>query len=73
MLPKVSRWPAGKGKWCLWSVPCGDVVDVFLFKNKKDWAEGYPLVFHEFSPKRATPFCRHYGDWRLPVAVGVLC
>jgi 23S rRNA (uracil1939-C5)-methyltransferase len=21
----------------------GDVVDVKLFKNKKDWAEGYPV------------------------------
>lgn len=40
----------------------GDVVDVFLFKNKKDWAEGYPLVFHEYSPRRVTPFCSHFGD-----------
>ena len=23
----------------------GDIVDVQLFKNKKDWAEGFPLAF----------------------------
>lgn len=56
----LARWE-GKVVFVERTVP-GDVVDVFLFKNKKDWAEGYPLVFHEFSPKRATPFCRHYGD-----------
>ena len=27
----------------------GDVVDVRLYKSKKDWAEGYPLQFHSFS------------------------
>lgn len=40
----------------------GDVVDVFLYKNKKDWAEGYPLTFHEFSANRVVPFCEHFGD-----------
>lgn len=40
----------------------GDVVDVFLYKNKKDWAEGYPLTFHQLSPDRITPFCEHFGD-----------
>ena len=25
----------------------GDVVDVRLSKNKKDWAEGHPIFFHE--------------------------
>lgn len=39
----------------------GDVVDVRLGKNKKDWAEGYPLKFHEYSKERAIPFCRHFG------------
>ncbi len=39
----------------------GDVVDVRLGKNKKDWAEGYPLKFHEYSKERATPFCQHFG------------
>ena len=39
----------------------GDVVDVQLMKNKKDWAEGRVLQFHSFSPDRVTPFCSHFG------------
>ncbi|HEY0039247.1 MAG TPA: 23S rRNA (uracil(1939)-C(5))-methyltransferase RlmD [Flavisolibacter sp.] len=39
----------------------GDIVDVRLGKNKKDWAEGYPLRFHTYSKERATPFCQHFG------------
>src|ERR1700759_4280333 len=39
----------------------GDIVDVKLYKNKKDWAEGYPVVFHEYSKQRVTPFCPHFG------------
>ncbi len=39
----------------------GDVVDIKLFKNKKDWAEGYPLQFHEYSKERVEPFCSHFG------------
>ena len=39
----------------------GDVVDVKLFKNKKDWAEGYPLQYHSYSPDRVEPFCSHFG------------
>lgn len=40
----------------------GDLVDVYLFKNKKDWAEGFPVKFHELSPNRVKPFCKHFGD-----------
>lgn len=39
----------------------GDVVDVRLGKNKKDWAEGHVLRFQEYSAERATPFCQHFG------------
>lgn len=39
----------------------GDVVDVKIYKNKKDWAEGWPLNFHSFSKDRVTPFCSHFG------------
>ncbi|MFN2440198.1 MAG: TRAM domain-containing protein, partial [Chitinophagaceae bacterium] len=39
----------------------GDIVDVRLLKNKKDWAEGYPINFHSFSKERVTPFCQHFG------------
>lgn len=39
----------------------GDVVDIRLAKNKKDWAEGKPLRFHSLSPDRVEPFCPHFG------------
>lgn len=39
----------------------GDVVDVQLGRNKKDWAEGRPLRFHSLSPERVDPFCSHFG------------
>ena len=39
----------------------GDVVDVRLTKNKKDWAEGYPLKFESYSQERTQPFCQHFG------------
>ncbi|MBI5859138.1 MAG: 23S rRNA (uracil(1939)-C(5))-methyltransferase RlmD [Sphingobacteriales bacterium] len=56
----LGRWQ-GKVVFVERTVP-GDVVDVFLYKNKKDWAEGYPLVFHELSQRRTEPFCKHFGD-----------
>ncbi|MFZ9387239.1 MAG: 23S rRNA (uracil(1939)-C(5))-methyltransferase RlmD [Chitinophagaceae bacterium] len=56
----LARWE-GKVVFIERTVP-GDLVDVYLFKNKKDWAEGFPLVFHELSPRRVTPFCSHFGD-----------
>ncbi|MBC7873539.1 MAG: 23S rRNA (uracil(1939)-C(5))-methyltransferase RlmD [Ferruginibacter sp.] len=39
----------------------GDVVDVRLLKNKKDWAEGVPVHFHSYSADRVVPFCSHFG------------
>lgn len=39
----------------------GDVVDVRLTKSKKDWAEGTPVYFHQYSPDRTQPFCEHFG------------
>jgi 23S rRNA (uracil1939-C5)-methyltransferase len=39
----------------------GDVVDVQLSKNKKDWAEGHVVKIHTYSAKRVTPFCSHFG------------
>ncbi len=39
----------------------GDVVDVLLFKNKKDWAEGRAIRFRSFSADRVEPFCSHFG------------
>lgn len=39
----------------------GDIVDVRLGKNKKDWAEGHAVNFHSYSSDRTTPFCGHFG------------
>jgi len=50
----------------------GDVIDIRLFKSKKDWAEGYPLQFHTFSKERTEPFCQHFGVCWLPVADAAL-
>lgn len=39
----------------------GDVVDIRLKKNKKDWGEGFPIQFHSYSQDRVQPFCQHFG------------
>ena len=39
----------------------GDVVDVKLGKNKKDWAEGKAIKIRSLSPQRVAPFCQHFG------------
>ncbi len=39
----------------------GDVADILLTKNKKDWAEGRALQIKEYSAERVEPFCRHFG------------
>ncbi|MEO6548885.1 MAG: TRAM domain-containing protein, partial [Ferruginibacter sp.] len=39
----------------------GDVVDVFVSTNKKDYGEGKAIFIHEYSKERTTPFCKHFG------------
>jgi 23S rRNA (uracil1939-C5)-methyltransferase len=39
----------------------GDVVDVLLQKNKKDWAQGISIKVHKYSDERVEPFCQHFG------------
>ena len=39
----------------------GDVADVLITKNKKDWAEGNVIKIKEYSKERVTPFCIHFG------------
>jgi 23S rRNA (uracil1939-C5)-methyltransferase len=39
----------------------GDVVDILLTKNKKDWAEGKVQKIRSYSPERVRPFCIHFG------------
>ena len=39
----------------------GDVADIFITKNKKDWAEGRVNKMVSLSPERVEPFCQHFG------------
>jgi 23S rRNA (uracil1939-C5)-methyltransferase len=39
----------------------GDVVDLLLVKNKKDWAEARVLKLVTPSADRVQPFCQHFG------------
>jgi 23S rRNA (uracil1939-C5)-methyltransferase len=39
----------------------GDVADIFITKNKKDWAEGRVQQIKAYSKERVTPFCKHFG------------
>ncbi len=39
----------------------GDVVDIFLTKNKKDWAEARVIEIKQPSTERQLPFCKHFG------------
>ncbi len=43
-----------------YAVP-GDVVDIQLFKKKKNYAEGRVVKFHKFAEKRCDAPCQHYG------------
>ncbi len=50
----------GKVIFIAGAVP-GDVADIMLTKNKKDWAEGRVVTISEYSADRVTPFCMHFG------------
>ncbi len=39
----------------------GDVVDLQVKRKKNHYAEAVAVKFHKYSPKRAVPFCQHYG------------
>ena len=39
----------------------GDVADVFITKNKKDWAEGRVQEIKEYAKERVPAFCKHFG------------
>ncbi len=39
----------------------GDVVDLVLTRDKKDWAEGRIVAYRTLSAERVTPFCPHFG------------
>lgn len=50
----------GKVLFITGAVP-GDIADILLTKNKKDWAEGRALEIKSYSADRVKPFCRHFG------------
>ncbi len=39
----------------------GDVVDLRIIRNKKNFAEAIPIRFHQYSLVRTEPFCQHFG------------
>jgi 23S rRNA (uracil-5-)-methyltransferase RumA len=39
----------------------GDIVDIQVTRKKNSYAEGRAIYFHEYSDKRAEPFCEHFG------------
>jgi 23S rRNA (uracil1939-C5)-methyltransferase len=39
----------------------GDIADVLVTRNKKDWMEGKIISIKEFSKERIDPFCKHFG------------
>ena len=39
----------------------GDVADIKIIKKKKRYAEGRAVAIRQYSPKRATPQCPHFG------------
>lgn len=59
-LGKALARPEGKVLFVEGAVP-GDVVDVLLTKNKKDWAEGRVLTLKQPGEDRVKPFCIHFG------------
>lgn len=50
----------GKAIFVEGAVP-GDIVDVLITKNKKDWAEGRVKQIVQLSAERTEPFCKHFG------------
>jgi 23S rRNA (uracil1939-C5)-methyltransferase len=39
----------------------GDIVDIIISKDKKSFAEAYPVHFHKYSDLRSPAFCEHFG------------
>ena len=39
----------------------GDLVDVNVYRKRKDYMEGFLHVMHEPSKDRVEPFCKHFG------------
>jgi 23S rRNA (uracil1939-C5)-methyltransferase len=52
--------PEGRVVFIPFGVP-GDVVDIEVFKKKKNYFEGRILRFKQYSDKRVEPVCQHFG------------
>lgn len=39
----------------------GDLVDAFIYRKKKNYAEANTVRIHRPSPDRVEPFCQHFG------------
>ena len=52
--------PEGRVVFIPFGVP-GDVVDIEVFKKKKNYFEGRILRFKKYSDKRVDPVCQHFG------------
>ncbi|MCO6497232.1 MAG: 23S rRNA (uracil(1939)-C(5))-methyltransferase RlmD [Chitinophagaceae bacterium] len=59
-LGKAIARPEGKVLFADGVVP-GDVADIQIKKDKKDWAEGTPVRIKQPSPDRIKPVCKHFG------------
>lgn len=40
----------------------GDIADVQVFRNKKKFAEAFPVTIHTYSNLRTEPACKHFGE-----------
>ena len=52
--------PEGRVVFIPFGVP-SDVVDIEVYKRKKNFFEGKILNFKKFSEKRVEPVCQHFG------------
>jgi 23S rRNA (uracil1939-C5)-methyltransferase len=39
----------------------GDIVDIKIYKSKKNFAKGSAINFHQYSSIRSKPHCQHFG------------
>jgi len=39
----------------------GDIVDAFVYRKKRRFAEAHATVFHKLSEDRTPPICQHFG------------
>ena len=56
----IAHSPDGQVVFVPFAVP-GDVVDIRVFKKKKNYLEGSILTIKQPSKDRLEPFCRHFG------------